>query len=467
MRIKINLMLGFWVIFYSSLGYAFEVPTFFASNMVVQQNKQFVIWGTDTAKQRITMTTSWGGSTSTRADANGKWRLTVDTPKADHKPHKIVLTGSNKKIFSNVLLGEVWFASGQSNMGMPLSGNFNQPIIGSNETILHSTNPQLRLFTAAIKASVTPLDNVQGTWQEAQPATVKTFSATAYYFAAKLQALLDVPVGIIVSAWGGTPVESWIDAPTLAQYADFNFHQALTNQPVHRQPSQLFNGMINPFLGLQIKGAIWYQGEANRSRAREYKTLFPAMVKNWRNLWNSGEFAFHFVQIAPFSYKGDRSSAYLREAQLQSVEAIPNSGMAVTLDVGNCSQIHPADKQPVGERLAYLALGNQYGMDVSHTAPTFKHADMLDDGKVSVDFANAPLGLTSFSKAITEFEVAGNDRVFFPAQAKLMHRKAKLTVWSDEVKQPVAVRYAFKDCPSGELFGVNGLPISSFRSDDW
>ncbi len=460
-------MASLLAIFFSSLLGAVEVPAFFASNMVVQQNKPFVIWGTDRPKQSIKLQTSWRGIANTQADENGNWRLAVNTPEADHKPHEIVLTGSDKKVFSNVLLGEVWFASGQSNMGMPLLGNVNQPVTDSNETILNSSNPQLRLFKAAAKASVQPIDDVQGTWLAAQPATVKQFSATAYYFAAKLQTLLDVPVGIIVSAWGGTPVESWIDAPTLSQYADFEFHQALTNQPPHRQPSQLFNGMINPFLGLQIKGAIWYQGEANRTRAAEYKELFPAMVQNWRKLWDSGEFAFHFVQIAPFSYKGDRASAYLREAQLQSVDVIPNSGMAVTLDVGNCSQIHPAEKRPVGERLAYLALAKQYGMDVGHTAPVFKHADILDDGKVNIEFTNAPLGLTSFSKAITEFELAGQDQVFYPAQAKIIHRKAKLTVWSDKVQQPVAVRYAFKDCPRAELFGVNGLPISSFRSDNW
>jgi sialate O-acetylesterase len=352
-------------------------------------------------------------------------------------------------------------------MGMRMSGNFNQPIIGSNEAILNSRNSNLRLFEAARKDSAQPLANVKGSWHEAQPNTVKTFSATAYFFASKLQALLDVPVGIIVSAWGGTPVEAWMDADSIAQYSDYEFHQALENTRSYKQPSHLFNGMINPFLGLQIKGAIWYQGEANRTRASEYVELFPAMVRGWRKLWNSGEFAFHFVQIAPYNYSKNNVSAYLREAQLKSADKIPSSGMVVALDAGNCTQIHPADKRLVGDRLAYLALAKQYGVEVGHSAPKFASLKIGKDGKSIVTFENAPLGITNFSKAVNEFEVAGADRVFYPAQVKIIPKKAALSVWSGKVKRPVAVRYAFKDCPTAELFGVNGLPISSFRSDDW
>jgi sialate O-acetylesterase len=323
------------------------------------------------------------------------------------------------------------------------------------------------LFEAARKDSEHPLRDVKGTWQQAQPSSVKPFSATAYFFAAKLQALLNVPVGIIVSAWGGTPVEAWMDADTIAQYPDYKFHQALKNTTDFKRPGHLFNGMINPFLGLQIKGAIWYQGEANRTRASEYADLFPAMVKGWRKLWNSGEFAFHFVQIAPYNYSRNKVSAYLREAQLKSAEKIANSGMVSSLDVGNCTQIHPADKRPVGERLAYLALAKQYGFDVGHTAPQFESLETSSNGRSIVTFTNAPLGITSFSKPITEFEVAAEDKVFYPAEAKIIPKKAALSIWSDKVQQPVAVRYAFRDCPTAELFGVDGLPISSFRSDDW
>lgn len=446
---------------------ATQIPTFFASNMVVQQDKHFVIWGTDNASQKVSIKTSWGEKASTLADESGQWRLTVDTPKADHKSHEIELNGSQQITFSNILLGELWFASGQSNMGMRMSGNFNQPIIGSNEAILNSRNANIRLFEAARKDSEHPLTDVKGSWQQAQPSTVKPFSATAYFFAAKLYALLDVPVGIIVSAWGGTPVEAWMDVDTISQYPDYKFHQALKKSADFKRPSHLFNGMINPFLGLQIKGAIWYQGEANRTRAGEYAELFPAMVKGWRELWNSGEFAFHFVQIAPYNYSKNKVSAYLREAQLKSVDKIPNSGMAVALDVGNCTQIHPADKRPVGERLAYLALAKQYGVEVGNTAPKFESLETGTNGKSIVTFTNAPLGITSFSKPITEFEVAGEDKVFYPAQAKIVPKKAALSVWSDNVPKPVAVRYAFTDCPTAEIFGVDGLPISSFRSDHW
>lgn len=443
-----------------------RLPAFFSDGMVVQRNTEIAIWGWDEPGQRVSVRAGWGERASTRAGDDGRWRLALATPGAGG-PFMLTVKGSSRVERRDVLVGEVWFASGQSNMDMRMRGNTNQPIIGSNEAILHANNDRIRLFTAERQYSEEPMDDVVGEWLPASPASVKTFSAVGWFFAEKIEKLVDVPVGIILSAWGGSAVESWIDARTLASYEHLGFREALANQPERRTPTLMYNGMLHPFIGYGMRGVIWYQGETNRARPGEYLELFPAMVRTWREQWGIGDFPFYYAQIAPKSWDGG-NSAFLREAQLDSMAALPNMGMAVTLDVGECEQIHPAEKRTVADRLAYWALAKDYGFDViGYSGPVYREMETSEDGKVVLRFDHAPRGLASFGKELEGFEIAGEDRVFHPAKAAIAAREVTVTVWSGDVPAPAAVRYAFGDCPPATLYNTEGLPASSFRTDDW
>ena len=443
-----------------------RLPAFFSDGMVVQRNTEIAVWGWDEPNRSIRVSADWGENARTRAGDDGSWRVTLPTPEAGG-PFEIKVKGSDSIELNDVLVGEVWFASGQSNMDMRMRGNTNQPIIGSNEAILHASNPRIRLFTAERQYFEEPMDDVVGEWMPATPASVKAFSAVGWFFAEKIETLVDVPVGIISSAWGGSNVESWIDAETLESFEHLGFREATANQPERRTPTLMYNGMLHPFIGYGIRGMIWYQGESNRSRAGEYLELFPAMVESWREQWGIGDFPFYYAQIAPYDYGGG-NSAFLREAQLHSMAARPNMGMAVTLDIGECGQIHPAEKRTVADRLAYWALSQDYGFDaIGFSGPVYREMEIAGDGKAVLRFDHAPRGLTSFGQGLAGFEIAGEDRVFHPAQAEIARREVAVTVWSENVPEPVAVRYAFEDCPSASLFSTEGLPASSFRTDDW
>lgn len=443
-----------------------RLPAVFGDGMVLQRDSAVRVWGWDEPGRRVSVRTGWGERASTRADDEGRWRVTLDTPAAGG-PYMLSVKGSSRVERRDVLVGEVWFASGQSNMDMRMRGNINQPIIGSNEAILHADNPRIRLFTVARQSGETPRDDVEGQWQAATPASVKNFSAVGWFFAEKIERLVDVPVGVIASAWGGSNVESWIDAGTLQSYGHVAFREATAGEPPRRTPSALFNGMLHPFLGYGIRGVIWYQGESNRARPGEYLELFPAMVEAWRRQWGIGDFPFYYAQIAPKDWDGG-NSAFLRQAQLQSMTARPNMGMAVTLDIGECNQIHPAEKRTVGDRLAYWALARDYGFEpIAYSGPVYRDMEKAGNGKLVLRFDSAPRGLTSFGQELDGFEIAGEDRVFHPAQAAIAAREATVTVWNEAVPDPVAVRYAFEDCPPATLYGAEGLPASSFRTDDW
>jgi len=442
-----------------------KLPAFFSSNMVFQQNEKVAVWGEDKPNVTIKIIGSWGEESVVKSNQNGTWKLKIQTPKAGG-PYTVTIKGSDEIVLNNILIGEVWLCSGQSNMDMAVIGFKNQPINGSNEAILNATNSQIRLFEVKRNTSTSPLDDVSGSWNMAQPKTVKSFSATAYFFAKKLQQTLNVPIGVIQSSWGGTPIESWTDLATVSKIKAIKPINSNTNIKPQKVVSSLYNAMIHPFAGYSIKGVIWYQGESNRSRAAEYKLLFPAMIKSWRANWNQGEFPFYFVQIAPFGY-GDEFSPYLREAQLYTMQQVENTGMAVTLDIGDCNYIHPREKKLVGERLAYWALARNYDFkEIGFSGPLYKKMEKTPNGKISVYFDFATNGLSSFGKELTGFEIAGEDKVFVPAKAKIM-KDTSLMVWSDEIKKPIAVRYAFYNCIKGTLFNVEGLPASSFRTDDW
>ncbi len=461
-----NLILLFFVCISSSAFSQTRLPSFFSNQMVLQQNQKVSLWGTDKPNTPIKLETSWGGEASAQSDKNGNWKLSIKTPLAGG-PYSLVFKGSETITLNDVLIGEVWLCSGQSNMEMPLKGFANQPINGSNEFILNSANDHIRVFGIEKKASQEPLDDVKGQWIPAGPGTAGDFSATAYFFGKKLNEILDVPIGLIQTSWGGSSVEAWMDKETLSGFTI----PSVPNQPAQKTPSLLYNGMLNPFVGYTMKGVIWYQGESNRANANEYQSLFSTMISSWREQWKQGDFPFYFVQIAPYGYGSDSRSEFLsgllREAQLKTMLTIENTGMAVTLDIGECGSIHPAEKSKVGERLAYWALAKDYQVPgIAFSGPVYREMEVFETNKIKISFDYAPMGLSFFENAPEGFEIAGSDRIFHEAKC-IINKDKTLTVWVESVANPVAVRYAFKSCVKGTLYNQEGLPASPFRTDNW
>jgi sialate O-acetylesterase len=451
-----------------------KLPAIFADGMVMQQQTKANLWGTATPSRRVTVVGSWDNRSYTAtADKQGSWKLSIATPAAGG-PYTLTFNDGTKKTLHNILVGELWLCSGQSNMEMPMKGYKNQPVAHANMDILRSTNPQIRLFTVKHNAIITPQNDVTGTWSEAKPETVRGFSATAYYFGRLLNEILKVPVGLVVSSWGGSSCEAWMRADWLRAFPDAKIpqSQAEIQREPNRIPVGLYNGMIHPLIGMTMRGVIWYQGESNYDRANTYADMFAAMIKGWRAEWNEGDFPFYYCQIAPYDYslitaKGKPviNSAYLREAQAKVELSLPNTGMAVLLDAGLEKGIHPLKKRVAGERLALLALTKTYGIKgVVGESPYYKGMTVKND-TVTVAFERAGMwinGNGSFESK--NFEVAGADRVFYPAKAWIS--RSKVLVKSEQVPHPVAVRYAFKNYVVGDLF-CEGLPVGSFRSDNW
>lgn len=444
-----------------------SLPGIFSSNMVLQRNDHVKIWGNSTNKT-VTVTTSWNNKKyKATSDDTGNWNVFVATPAAGG-PYSITFNDGEKLILQNVLIGEVWVCSGQSNMDMPVKGFMNQPIVNSSDILLNSENDQIRLIKYERTVSRTPKpDNKSTSWQVSDAQSARDFSAVAFQFAQTLQQKLKVPVGVIMSTWGGTKIEAWMTENSLKSFPEIKVKPVSdTNKIAPNDPTVLFNGMINPFLGYGIKGVIWYQGESNRINANRYEDMMISMVNEWRALWNR-DLSFYYVQIAPFKY-ADRplAGALIREAQLKASKRIPNSGMAVTMDIGAENSIHPPDKTTVSKRLALQALANTYGIKgLSYASPEYKSMT-IEKGVASISFDHADNGLSSFGKSLSSFEIAGEDKVFYPATAKIIG-KGVVTVQSEKVKQPVAVRYAFKDWVIGDLYNIEGFPASSFRTDNW
>jgi sialate O-acetylesterase len=452
-----------------SLNAQVKLPAIFTDNMVLQQQTDAAIWGKALPGAGITVKTSWNGrSYSARADKDGKWKTKVSTPAAGG-PYSVTISDGKAITLKNVMIGEVWVCSGQSNMEMPMKGYGNQPVAGSNEFIALSSNPGIRMITIPKATSLTPVDDFNGTWKLCESENVAEFSATAYFFGLMLNMALDVPVGLINTSWGGTRIEPWISE---AGFKDFDWVK-LPDKNVQQEklsqqtPTVLFNAMINPIAGYGIRGAIWYQGEANRNEPSQYQKILPGLADNWRSVWNVGEFPFYFIQIAPYDYsaRGGLNSAFLREAQLKASIEGKNMGMACIMETGEKDNIHPANKKAAGDRLAYQALVKTFGKKgVACDGPVLK--EMKTEGAlVKLTFNNAVNGLTSFGKKLSCFEVAGSNKIFYPAEAFITG--TGITLFSPSVNEPVAVRYAFRDFIIGDLFNTEGLPASSFRTDDW
>ena len=451
-----------------------KLPAIFSDGMLMQQKTNANIWGKATPKSQITLTASWDKTKfSTRSDEQGNWKMSIKTPSAGG-PYTLTVSDGKPFTVKDILIGELWLCSGQSNMEMPMKGFKNQPVEGSNMDILKSTNPNLRLFTVKRNSTIEAQTDVTGQWQSASPETVGEFSATGYYFGRLLQESLHVPVGLLSSSWGGSCVEAWMTEDMLRAFPSVKIPKTEKDiKEKNRTPTTLYQAMIHPLVGLTIKGVIWYQGESNYDRANTYADMFSTMIREWRKNWGQKDtIPFYYCQIAPFDYsiitekgKDVINSAYLREAQAKVERIVPETGMAVLLDAGLEKGIHPVRKQIAGERLALLALTKSYNMKgVSGESPYYKGMEIHGD-TVQVSFERAPMWIAAKNFESKLFTVAGSDKVFYPAKAWIV--RSKMYVKSEAVKVPVAVRYGFENYVEGDLFSNEGLPVSSFRSDNW
>jgi sialate O-acetylesterase len=439
-----------------------RLPSILGSDMVLQQNSSVKLWGWGDAGEKVRVTTSWAGKVdSTSVDGNGKWVLSIQTPTAGG-PHSVTIKGNNIIELTNVMIGEVWICSGQSNMEMSYS--WGMPAM--KQDVESAFNSNIRFFQVPKTTALFPQENVGGHWTNCDSNTLKYFSAVAYYFGKKLNADLNVPVGLINASWGGTPAEAWTPSPIV--YKDTILVRAsreLKTSPWWPvTPGYSFNGMIAPLTNFSIAGAIWYQGESNTGTASTYTRLFTSMIEAWRSSW-SKEFPFYFVQLAPFSYGNRNIAALLREAQTKTL-VLHKTGMVVTNDLGDdTTDIHPKNKKDVGFRLAKLALVKNYGVSIpGAVSPSFRSMRLNGDQAV-VALENIGTGLMHEGKTITGFSVAGEDQQFYPASARISG--ATIVVSSKDVRVPVAVRYAFSNTAIGNVFSREGMPLSPFRTDNW
>jgi len=446
-----------------------RIASIIGDNMVLQRNSEVKLWGKSKPNDKLTIRVGWDKSIlKTVSDANGQWLVKVKTTEAGGPYLISVASGKEKLTLTNILLGEVWLCSGQSNMEMPLRGFNDQPVSGMNDALVDAENDKIRLYTVKKSALDSPQDTCSGNWDIANAMSVGKFSAVGYFYARELQRKLKVPVGIICSSWGGTRIESWMSSQAISSFPISKAKTSVKPAGDPSQPSRLFNGMIHPILNFTIKGAIWYQGETNRFNSNEYADLMTAMVHNWRTDFDLGPFPFYFVQIAPYSYGDSKGliSAYLREAQVKASLMIPNSGMVCTIDIGEEKIIHPSEKLTVAKRLTYWALSETYNKKgIAFQNPLFKMA-VAQDSMMVISFDNLENGLTSFGKEISNFEIAGDNKLFYTAKAIIVKKQIQLTC--PEVKKPIAVRYCFCNYPQvkGFLYNTAGLPVPPFRSDD-
>lgn len=500
-----------------------RLPAVIGDNMVLQRGQKVSIWGWAAPGEEITVAVSWHNMRwAAPTDKDGKWRFEITPPpfllsqegRGTGGPYEMTISGKNSITIKNILVGEVWVCSGQSNMQMAVrqSANAEQEIAAANY-------PNIRLFSVQCKVAEEPQSDCVGSWQQCTPQTAADFSAVAYYFGRELHKELNVPVGLIHTSWGGTPAEAWTSrqaleaeqdfAPILQRYDDAvakypqakkEYEQKLAqwqeavekaktegSKPPPRPgepfgpgnpncPAGLYNAMIAPLIPYGLAGAIWYQGESNAGRAYQYRKLFPAMINNWRKDWQQGDFAFLFVQLANFMAAkpepGDSDWAELREAQLLTL-ALPNTGMAVIIDIGEANDIHPKNKQDVGKRLALWALAKTYGKNLVYSGPIYKSLK-VDGNKIILEFNHTGAGLVAggglpaspmVGGPLKGFTVAGVDRKFVWADARIDGNT--VVVSSDKVAEPVAVRYAWADNPLCDLYNKEGLPAGPFRTDDW
>ena len=490
-----------------------KLPAVFSDNMVLQHGIAVPVWGTAEAGEAITLACD-GQQVTATADADGHWSAKL-APMTPGGPFDLTVAGKNTVTVKNVLVGEVWVCSGQSNMEFATRSTMN-----ATQEMATADFPQIRMFTVVRAVAETPRTDCTGAWQVCTPTTVGGFSAVGYFFARNLYQSLNVPIGMIHTSWGGTPAEAWSNRetfrtdPALTSILDaYDKQIALNAQQLYDQngialhawlqaadaakaagkpipthplllpvladprasqntPTGLYNAMIAPLVPYGIAGAIWYQGEANAGRGYQYRTLLPAMIGGWRKVWNQGDFPFLIVQLANFMAQrpepGESQWAELRESQVKTL-ALPKTGLAVAIDIGDGTNIHPTNKQEVGKRLALAARSIAYGQQLEFSGPVYRDMQ-LEDGKIRLHFTHLgnglQIGLTPGSKApLQGFAIAGADKKFVWANAVIDGNS--IIVSSDKVATPVAVRYAWADNPVCNLYNTDGLPAVPFRTDEW
>ncbi len=450
------------------------LPSFFSDNMVFQQNTQAAVWGWTDSGKKVTIRPSWTSKKTVAVpDADGKWSANIQTPSAGG-PYTVTISDGEKIVLRNVLVGEVWFCSGQSNMEMPMKGFRGQPVEGATDIIL-SAKPdrQIRMCRIKRKASLVPLDKCEGSWKENTPEAVASTSATAYFFALKMQEILGIPIGLLISEWGGSTMETWMDRETVSSKFPGEFDLSFLDgkdlpKKQHQTPCTLFNGQVNPLIPFTFKGILWYQGESNRYRPAQYLRIQQEYVAMMRRLFENPDAPFYYVQIAPHGYENPEefTSGYLCESQQKALELIPHSGMVTTTDTGELGCIHPRKKKEVGFRLAYNALVGEYGLKgINPVAPTYESVK-FEGGKAIVTMKADKQGLSPWGRDVTGFDLAGSDMIFHPATGRVTHHNI-VEVSSPDVPEPAAVRYCFRNWSEGNLASSWGFPVGPFRTDDW
>lgn len=477
-----------------------KMSSVFGDAMVLQRDKPIRVWGWTKPGTDVSVELA-GHSAQGKADDKGRFDVSLDALPAGG-PHEMTIKADETKTFKDVLIGEVWICSGQSNMAWNV-GNANDPDL---ET-LTAKYPNIRLISVPQVGVQEPQDDFDGKWQACSPETVRDFSAVGYFFGRQLHQTLDIPIGLIDNAWGGSAAEAWVRRDLLEQQGSFDellkkwddtaktfdfaaetkkFKDRLAkweadkkgNKPrpprdilsgQHR-PANLYCGVLHPTIGYTIQGVIWYQGESNAGRAYQYRELFPLMIQSWRDEWGQGDFPFYWVQLADYRAEveepADSSWAELREAQTMTIAKLKHTGQAVITDLGEAADIHPKNKQDVAKRLSRWALANEYGIKIPYQSPTFQSVTPKD-GKLIVKFDHVGKGLDTFDvREPIGFAIAGEDKKFVNAKAKIIG-KDTIEVSSQDVSQPVAVRYAWADNPICNVQSADGLPMTPFRSDDW
>jgi sialate O-acetylesterase len=477
---------------------AIKLPSIISNNMVLQQNTKVAVWGWADASEKISITTSWNNKTATAIpDASGKWLTYLTTTKAGG-PYTITFKGDNEIKVEDVLLGEVWLASGQSNMEFFVAKTRSSSytgVLNYEQEIKEANYPLIRQIDVANKNASEPQQDFRGDWKVCSPQIVDTFSAVAYYFAKEIHKKTGFPVGIINSTWGGTAIESWTKKDVLESEPDFKiliqkYDEAVTDYPKQaeeyktlldkwsqdttqkkptapakpnpdKSPYRLYNAMIAPLIPYTLKGVVWYQGENNAPRAYQYRRLFPAMIANWRSDFKNANLPFYFIQISPHRSQNPE----IREAQLITYRTVKNTGMVVTTDNGDEKDIHPRNKKLVGERLSLWALRNEYGQkNVVPSGPLYKSMQ-IDGNKIVLKFDFVGAGLMVKGSELTEFTIAGSDQKFVPAKAVIVGDE--IQVWSEELAKPEAVRFSWSNVPNPNFYNKEGLPASPFRTDNW
>ena len=456
------------------------LPEIVGDNMVLQQQTDARIWGTAEAGATVSAKASWlAQAVETKADKNGQWQLLLKTPAAEKREHQIVLSenGRQQLTLSRVLIGEVWFASGQSNMEMPLEGFWNCPVNGNNEAIATAAeHPWVRVAPIKQNGQTKPVETCPGKWQVPSPATAAHFSATGWYFAQMLQRVLDVPVGVIACAWGGSKVEGWTPEEIVKTYSDVDIEKEQRegwngSWWHYYTPIIMYNGMLHPLRHYTIRGFLWYQGESNVGKEQTYPERLKTMADVWRREFGgtAQSLPFYLVEIAPWGGYGNEwlSAPLFRECQHRAASIIENSGIICTNDLVQpyeVNQIHPAEKREVGNRLAYLALNRTYDMkDIVCDSPEYDRMEVHGDS-IEVFFKYAEQGLSPWQD-IRGFELAGADGQFHEATAVLNESHKSVFVTAPGVKAPTAVRYGFKAFLPGNLKSIRNLPVVPFRSD--